>query len=56
MEESFARSDITSHGFEFAASFDELRNPKDDLDKVVFDPAVRFKTDRFVHLYRKAAD
>jgi len=53
IEEAFARSDITSHGFSFEGSFDKLRNPKDDLDKVVFDKAVRFKTDRFVHLYRK---
>jgi predicted methyltransferase len=55
IEESFARSEITRHGFEFVGSFDKLRNPKDDLDKVVFDPAVRHKTDRFVHLYRKPA-
>lgn len=55
IEESFARSDITSRGFEYVGSFDKLRNPKDDLDKVVFDPAVRQKTDRFVHLYRKPA-
>jgi predicted methyltransferase len=55
IEESFARSEITRHGFEFAGHYDQLRNPKDDLAKGVFDPAVRFKTDRFVHLYRKPA-
>lgn len=55
IEEAFARSDITSHGFVFEGSFDKLRNPNDDLGKLVFDPAVRFKTDRFVHLYRKSA-
>jgi predicted methyltransferase len=53
IEESFARSDITSHGFAFERAFEELRNPNDDYSKVIFDPAVRFKTDRFVHLYRK---
>jgi len=53
VEESFARSDITSRGFQFEGSFEKLRNPADDLDKVVFDPAVRSRTDRFVHLYRK---
>jgi predicted methyltransferase len=53
IEESFARSDITGHGFSFEASFDRLRNPGDDHSKLIFDPAVRFKTDRFVHLYRK---
>ncbi len=55
IEEAFARSDITSHGFTFEGSFEKLRNPNDDLGKRVFDPAVRFKTDRFVHLYRKPA-
>ena len=54
IEEAFARSDITSRGFRFEGSFDGLRNPDDDPGKVVFDPAVRFKTDRFVHLYRKS--
>ncbi|HEY4645195.1 MAG TPA: hypothetical protein VIH25_02835 [Steroidobacteraceae bacterium] len=53
IEESFARSDITGHGFAFERDFDGLRNPSDDYSKVIFDPAVRFKTDRFVHLYRK---
>jgi predicted methyltransferase len=53
IDESFARSDIASHGFAFEGSFDKLRNPNDDYSKVVFDQAVRFKTDRFVHLYRK---
>ena len=30
-----------------------LRNADDDRSKNVFDPAIRGKTDRFVHLYRK---
>jgi predicted methyltransferase len=54
IEESFARSDIERHGFEFVGHFDELRNPRDDPDKEVFNPLVRNKTDRFVHLYRKS--
>lgn len=53
IDEAFARSDIGSHGFTFEGSFDKLRNPHDDYSKIVFDEAVRFKTDRFVHLYRK---
>jgi predicted methyltransferase len=55
IEESFARSDITRHGFEFVGSLDKLRNPKDNLDIEIFNPVVRQKTDRFVHLYRKPA-
>jgi predicted methyltransferase len=56
IEESFARSDIERHGFEFAGHFDELRNPQDDLDKEIFNKDVRQKTDRFVHLYRKPTE
>jgi predicted methyltransferase len=33
-------------------TYDGLRNKDDQLDKMVFDPAVRGKTDRYVHLYR----
>jgi predicted methyltransferase len=29
-----------------------MRNKDDQLDKLVFDPAVRGKTDRYVHLYK----
>lgn len=53
IEESFARADIERHGFEFVGHFDKLRNPEDKLDIEVFNPQVRHKTDRFVHLYRK---
>ncbi len=53
IEEAFAKQDITSHGFELEKTWDGFRNPADDLSKNVFDPAVRGKTDRFTHLYRK---
>lgn len=53
IEESWAKQDIESHGFRLERTWDGLRNPNDDLGKLVFDPAVRGKTDRFVHLYRK---
>lgn len=55
IEESFARSEIERHGFEFAGHFDKLRNPEDKLDVEVFNRQVQHKTDRFVHLYRKPA-
>ena len=48
IEESFARTDIESRGFEFTGAIDVLRNPADDYTKTVFDPAVRGHTDRFV--------
>ena len=53
IEESFARSDFEAHGFELEKTWDGLRNPADDYSKLVFDPAVRGKTDRFTHLYRR---
>jgi len=53
MDEAFAKQDIAGHGFELKKTWDGFRNPGDDLTKLVFDPAVRGKTDRFTHLYRK---
>ncbi|NJO13214.1 MAG: class I SAM-dependent methyltransferase [Gammaproteobacteria bacterium] len=53
IDEVFARKDISAHGFKYEGSFDKLRNPDDDRGVLVFNPAVRGKTDRFVHLYRK---
>jgi predicted methyltransferase len=53
IEESFAKRDFETHGFELEATWDGYRNPGDDYTKLVFDPAVRGKTDRFVHLYEK---
>ena len=40
-------------GFKLDAQSDMLRNPDDDYEKVVFDPEVRGKTDRFVMRFRK---
>jgi predicted methyltransferase len=53
IEEAFAKKDIEAHGFKLEKTWDGYRNPSDDLAKLVFDPAVRGKTDRFTHLYRK---
>ncbi len=52
LNEDWAKKSITSHGFVFEKSYDGLRNPADQLDKMVYDPAVKGKTDRYVHLYR----
>ena len=51
LNEDWARKSLTSHGFVFEKSYDGLRNKNDSLDKLVFDPAVQGKTDRYVHLY-----
>ena len=52
LNEDWAKKSLTSHGFVFEKSYDGLRNPNDQLDKMVYDPAVKGKTDRYVHLYR----
>lgn len=44
---------MTAAGFELDGQSDLLRNPSDDYDKVVFDPELRGKTDRFVMRFRK---
>lgn len=52
LSEDFAKKTLTSHGFVLEKTYDGLRNKDDQLDKPVFDPAVRGKTDRYVHLYK----
>jgi len=53
IDEEFAKKDISSHGFKLEKTWDGYRNSTDDRTKLVFDPAVRGKTDRFTHLYVK---
>ena len=52
LNEDWAKKSLTAGGFVFEKSYDGLRNKGDQLDKLVFDPAVKGKTDRYVHLYR----
>ena len=40
-------------GFELVASSALLRNPSDDRTKVVFDPTIRGRTDRFLLRFQK---
>ena len=48
-----ARSDFLKAGFVLDGESEMFANPDDDLEKNVFDPAVRGKTDRFVMRFRK---
>lgn len=48
------RADFERAGFVLEAESPLLRNPEDDATKLVFDPAVRGKTDRFLYRFRKA--
>jgi predicted methyltransferase len=52
LNEEFAKKSLTSRGFVLEKTYDGLRNKDDKLDMMVFDPSVRGKTDRYVHLYR----
>ena len=46
--------DLQNAGFELVGESDVLRTAGDDYSKLVFDPAVRGKTDRFVLRFKKA--
>ncbi|PEQ10822.1 methyltransferase [Novosphingobium sp. PC22D] len=47
------KRDFERAGFVLEDASELLANPEDDHTKLVFDPAVRFKTDRFVYRFRK---
>ena len=47
------KADFKAAGFQLAGTSDLLRNTTDDHSKLVFDPAVRGKTDRFVFRFVK---
>lgn len=49
------KADFARAGFVLEAESDALRVPADDVTKLVFDPAVRGKTDRVVYRFRKPA-
>ena len=53
IDEQFAIADFGKHGLVLETTSPVLRNPDDDRSKLVFDPAIRGKTDRFVLLLRK---
>lgn len=47
------KADFARAGFVLEATSDLLANPADDHSKLVFDPSIRGKTDRFVFRFRK---
>lgn len=47
------RADFERAGFVLDGESDLLRNPADDHTKMVFDPAIRGRTDRVVYRFRK---
>jgi predicted methyltransferase len=53
IDEAFTRKDLAARGLVFEDSIDALRNPADERTLNVFDAAIKGRTDRFVHRYRK---
>lgn len=53
IDPAVVRADFERAGFVLEAESNLLRNPSDDHGKLVFDPAVRGKTDRIVYRFRK---
>ena len=53
IDPSIVIAELKAAGFELDATSDLLRNTDDDHSKVVFDPSVRGRTDRFVLRFRK---
>jgi predicted methyltransferase len=51
LNEDWSKKSLIAHGFVFEKAYEGLRNPNDQYDKYVYDPAVKGKTDRYVHLY-----
>ncbi|GAA3997316.1 methyltransferase [Sphingomonas humi] len=47
------RADFERAGFRLEAESPILANPADDHSKLVFDPSIRGKTDRFLYRFRK---
>jgi predicted methyltransferase len=47
------KSEVEAAGFKFDGASDILANPADDHTKMVFNPAIRGKTDQFLFRFRK---
>jgi predicted methyltransferase len=56
IEEQYALAELKSYGLDWVGSIPTLRNPDDDRSLGVFDPAIKGRTDRFVHVYEKPKD
>jgi predicted methyltransferase len=53
IDETTVINEVTAAGFWLVGESNILRNPADDHTKIVFDPAIRFKTDQFILKFRK---
>jgi predicted methyltransferase len=55
IDPAIVKKQVTDAGFVFEGESPVLRNPADDLKKLVFDKAIRGHTDQFVYRFRKPA-
>ncbi len=55
IDPALVRRDFEAAGFKLDAESKVLARADDDHTKLVFDPAIRGKTDQFVYRFRKAA-
>jgi len=53
IDEATVIEEVKAAGFVPAGESDLLRHTADDHTKVVFDPAVRWKTDQFILKFRR---
>lgn len=53
IEKATVIAEVTAAGFKLVGESDVLKNPADDHSKLVFDPAIRFHTDRFILKFMK---
>jgi predicted methyltransferase len=53
IDPAVVRRDFANAGFEFDGESPALAHPDDDHTKLVFDEAIRFRTDQFIYRFRK---
>jgi predicted methyltransferase len=53
IDPNVVKADFKRAGFVLVGTSDLLRNPADDHSKLVFDPTVKGKTDRFIYKFKK---
>jgi predicted methyltransferase len=53
IDPAIVKQQVTEAGFQFVGESAVLRNPGDDLKKVVFDKAIRGHTDQFIYKFVK---
>ena len=56
IDERYAIAELKARGLQWVGAIDVLRNNDDERSLSVFDPAIKGRTDRFVHVYQKPKD